>query len=180
MGSKKFGFFGCFESSGRHIGAIMVTDESGIPQEFKYTEPIKPTRVQTILYGGSLERYIKLDVIRGKLFKALSNKPEYEFVDNSDSSLLGKVEGVPVLMLQRAPMNGLDEPGEMRQPKENELVIRDHEGRDPLRIISHPEDAPVLGTLQQLILEIGYGFDIAEPINRVKTAMDALLKESKS
>lgn len=159
---------------------MMVTDDGGIPQEFKYTEPIKPTRVQAILYGGSLERYIKLDVIRGKLFKALSNKPEYVFVDNSDSSLLGKVEGVPVLMLQRAPISGLDEPGEMRQPKENELLIRDHESRDPLRIVSHPEDAPLLGTIQQIILEIGYGFDIAEPLQRVTTAMDALLKESQS
>jgi hypothetical protein len=110
----------------------------------------------------------------------LSNKPEYVFVDNSDSTLLGKVEGVPVLMLQRAPIAGLDEPGEMRQPKENELLIRDHESREPLRIVSHPEDAPLLGNIQQIILEIGYGFDIAEPIQRVKTAMDALLKESKS
>lgn len=177
MADKSIGYFGCVESAGRHIGALMVTNENGIPQEFKYTEPIKPTRIQAILYGGSLERYIKLDVIRAKLFKAISNKPDFMFVDNSDASFLGKCEGVSILMLQRATFPGLKEPGAVERPKDNELLIRDHENRDPLRIVCHAEDTPLLEELQKLVMEISYRFDIAEPLERVDTALQALLKE---
>jgi hypothetical protein len=155
----------------------MVTDESGIPLEFKYTEPVKPTRIQTILYGGSLERYIKQEVIRGKLFKALSNKPEIIFIDNSDPSMLGKTEGIPVLIIQRAPIKGVEQVGATLQPRDNELVIREHENRNPLRFVSHADDDDVLNAVSNLVGEIGYSFDIAEPLSRVESAIEALLKE---
>jgi len=32
-----------------YIGAILVTDERGIPQEFRCTYPVKPTMIQRVL-----------------------------------------------------------------------------------------------------------------------------------
>jgi hypothetical protein len=178
MATKRVGYFDCVESGGRFIGALMVTDTGGIPQEFKYTEPIKPTRIQSILYGGSLERYLKIDVIRAKLFKAVTSRPEYIFVNNADSSLIGTVDNVPVLMLHRAPIQGLNDVSATRRPRENELMVKDHENRDPLRIVCHPETPAVLDGVQELVLEVGYEFDIAEPLTRVDTAINALLSEA--
>jgi hypothetical protein len=176
--NENIGYFGCFEVSGKYMGALMVTDASGIPQEFKYTEPIKPTKIQGILYGGSLENYIKRDVIRGKLFKASSIKPQFVFIDNSDSSLLGTHEGVTVVMIQRTRIQGLKEVGDVEQKRENELFLMDHVNREPLRIITHPDDAANMEEIKELLLKFSYGFDVAEPLQRVETAVTALLKES--
>jgi len=38
-----------------HIGGILVVNQSGLPIEFKYTDPVIPTQLQKILYGKSLE-----------------------------------------------------------------------------------------------------------------------------
>ena len=33
-----------------YLGAILITDFKGFPLEFKYTDPIVPTKIQQILY----------------------------------------------------------------------------------------------------------------------------------
>jgi hypothetical protein len=176
--NESIGYFGCFEVSGRFMGALMVTDSKGIPQEFKYTEPIKPTKIQGILYGGSLESYIKRDVIRGKLFKAINNKPKYILIDNSDSTLLGTADGLTTVMIQRARVAGLKEVGDSQQPHENELLLMDHDNREPLRVISHPEDAAQIGELKELIMTLAYAYDVVEPLTRLESAINALLKQN--
>lgn len=180
MAVNTFGFFSCLSSGGRYVGAIMITDADGIPQEFKYTEPVKPTRLQTILYGGSLEKYIKHEVIRGKLIKSVSKKPEIIFANTSDPTMMGKCEGLSIVLIHRARVQDLDEVGQVKQPKENELIIKDHESRDPLRIICAPEDAAMLQKIGEMALEIKYKLDLIEPLERVETALDAILKETSS
>lgn len=178
MAGRKLGFFNVIESGGRYVGGVMITDENGIPQEFKYTEPIKPTRIQAILYGGSLERYIRQEVIRAKLLKSVQNKPEFIFVDNTDPSLLGRCEGAPVLMMQRVRVQGVEEVGVSKRVRENELVLKDHETRDPVRLVCDPNDLSVLDAAEGTVLDIGLGLDILEPLERVNTALAAILKET--
>jgi hypothetical protein len=178
MAANTLGFFSCMSSNGRYVGAIMITDAEGIPQEFKYTEPVKPTRLQTILYGGSLEKYIKHEVIRGKLIKSVSKKPEIIFANNSDPTMMGKYDGLSIVLIHRARIKDLEEVGQVKQPKENELIIKDHESRDPLRIICAPDDVANLQKISEMAMEIKYKLDIIEPLERVDTALDAILKET--
>ncbi|HDS30020.1 MAG TPA: hypothetical protein ENN67_03155, partial [Firmicutes bacterium] len=44
-------------------GGLLVTDERGLPLDFRYVEPIKPSKLQKLIYGDSLTRYLKLDAI---------------------------------------------------------------------------------------------------------------------
>jgi len=166
------------ETGGRYIGALMVTDGAGIPLEFKYTEPIKPTRIQAILYGGALERYIKLEVIRRKLVKALQNRPDVIFVDNADLSLLGPSEGIPVVALQRARIPPIGGAGEIKKPKENELIAQTQDGSDPLRLIFAGVEQDAIDRVGTLVIEAGRAADLAEPLERLEKAIDALLKDS--
>ena len=58
------------------MGGAMVTDAYGLPLEFRYTEPVRATKLQRILYGDVLEKYIHGDVIAGNLIGRLDQKPE--------------------------------------------------------------------------------------------------------
>ncbi len=177
MAASRIGYIACVETSGRYIGALMVTDGAGIPLEFKYTEPIKPTRIQAILYGGALERYIKLEVIRRKLVKALQNRPDVIFVDNADLTLLGPSEGIPVVALQRARIPPIGGAGEIKKPKENELIAQTQDGADPLRLIFAGVEQDAIDRVGTLVIEAGRAADLAEPLERLEKAIDALLKE---
>lgn len=53
----------------KHVGGLLVVDESGIPHEFKYTDPIIPNQLQKILYGKSLETYLHVEIISKSLLK---------------------------------------------------------------------------------------------------------------
>ena len=50
-------FLGIYETASHDgfIGAVLVTDHKGIPQEFRCTHPVKPTSIQKPLYGDALE-----------------------------------------------------------------------------------------------------------------------------
>jgi hypothetical protein len=180
MAAHRIGYLTCVETMGRYVGALMVTDGAGIPLEFKYTEPIKPTRIQAILYGGALERYIKLEVIRTKLVKALQNRPEVIFVDNTDLSLLGASEGIPVVALQRARIPPLGGAGEVKRPKENELIAQTQEGADPLRLIFEGMQQEVIERIAGLVIDAGRAADLAEPLERLEKAIEALMKEGQA
>ena len=57
-----------------YIGGVMVTDSRGLPVEFRYTEPIQPTKIQQVLYGQVLSNYIKREVILETLLKSVESK----------------------------------------------------------------------------------------------------------
>ena len=67
-----------------YVGGIMVTDPYAIPIEFKYSEPIKPTGLQKILYGNSIEKYILVDVIAKKLLQNIEEKPKFILIEEKD------------------------------------------------------------------------------------------------
>lgn len=68
------------------MGGAMVTDAYGLPLEFRYTEPVRATKLQRILYGDVLEKYIHGDVIAGNLIGRLDQKPDLFLV--SEPALL--------------------------------------------------------------------------------------------
>lgn len=177
MNQNHLGYFACIEKDGRFVGAVMITDDLGIPQEFKYSEPIKPTKIQAILYGGSLHRHIKLNVIRNKLFKSITHKPAYVFIDNTDPSLMGKCEGLDIIMVQRTGYQDLKKVGEIATPKENEMFLKDHDNRDTLRISTSSDSSVALEAVKDYILGFSENFDIAEPMERIERAITALLTE---
>jgi hypothetical protein len=72
------------DEGGAYVGGLMVTDASGLPVDFRYTDPITPTRLQRALYGGVLDRYLRSEVVLRTLLDALETAPTLLVVDDPD------------------------------------------------------------------------------------------------
>ena len=72
--------------AGGYLGGVLVCDTKGFPLEFRYTEPIFPTKIQKVLYGHNLDKYLKVDVLLDSLLKVLGTK--YDVLIVNDSKLL--------------------------------------------------------------------------------------------
>src|SRR6056297_4054402 len=102
-------------SESDYVGGIMVTDPYAIPVEFKYSEPIKPTGLQKILYGNSIEKYLLVDVIAKKLLQNIEEKPKFILIE--DSRLLDIQFKMPIIYIS-VPTKGSDESNEMKVREE--------------------------------------------------------------
>lgn len=79
------GYLSVLKIEDKHIGGMLVVNDLGIPVEFKYSEPITPTKLQEIIYGSSLEYYLHTEIIARGLIQKLENRPE--LILTQDSSL---------------------------------------------------------------------------------------------
>jgi len=55
------------------VGALLITDDLGKPEEFRVTYPVKPTTLQRQLYGDSLIPHIGIELCGKPLYQALRN-----------------------------------------------------------------------------------------------------------
>ena len=119
----KIGYFASQKYEEQYIGGVMITDSQSIPLEFKYTEPIKPTRIHKIIFGKVLEKYISEEVIKKSLLKEIKNVPSLFFVTELD--LLGEdtVNHVPMVALQTTSLPALNAAGEFQRVKDKEIII---------------------------------------------------------
>src|SRR5436190_8478216 len=83
------------------IGAMMVTETHGFPLEFRATTPVKPTAVQRVLYGASLEEFVSIELVGRRLLKDCQRKPPIVLVPKA--TLLGLTDSsVLVIAVRRA------------------------------------------------------------------------------
>ncbi len=151
----------------KYIGGLLIVDESGIPCEFKYTDPIVPTPLQRILYGKSLESYLNIEVIAKSLLKKIENKPEIVFTDNS---ILTNSSENAYFVVQTIPSVEQTD-----QSSTDECIIQF--GASAIRISSSREiTKEKLERLKQLAEEI----DILEPFQRLQKALEYICKSSGS
>ncbi|HEY8541649.1 MAG TPA: hypothetical protein VIL29_04650 [Pseudothermotoga sp.] len=151
----------------KYVGGILIVDESGIPYEFKYTDPIIPTPLQKILYGKSLESYLNTEVIAKSLLKKIENKPEVVFVDNS---VLTSISENVFFAIQTVSSSE-----QIDQLSSDECVIPF--GAGAVRISSSKEiTKEKLERLRQLVDET----DILEPFQRLQKALEYICKSSTS
>lgn len=70
-------------------GGLLITNECGLPREFRHTEAVKPTRIQQILYGEALLESIGTDAIGPALLSQLVMKPTLLLIDTSSRKIFG-------------------------------------------------------------------------------------------
>ena len=71
-----------------HLGALLVTDHIGKPEEFRVTFPVRPTRVQRQLYGQALLGHIGVSLCGAPLYQSLINQGHVKLLLVSHSELL--------------------------------------------------------------------------------------------
>ena len=119
------------------IGAILVTDDLGMPQEFRVTFPVKPTNLQKRLYGESLLVHIGVTLCGEPLYKALQKKPELLLVSNRQYlSLSTKVNSDVAHVSRMGDSFVVDKDGE----KASEKKVHSKSGRFQPILVHFPTD----------------------------------------
>jgi hypothetical protein len=182
-----------------YIGGLMVVDGRGLPVEFRYTEPIQPTRIQQILYGSVLSRYIKTEVILETLMKSLESSPHL-LVVNDDSFLSRELSGreFDVVRLTETRSGPLKTPGKIEKLSATEFLLQLTAESSPIRVqLPGPESGSKPGGPKSLpdkskeaevnieeskvysvLFEAGQRIDILEPLSRVEKALAVLCQEA--
>jgi hypothetical protein len=83
------------------VGALLVTDQQGVPLEFKCTESIKPNPTQRILYGEKMKPHILTKLCGAPLLNLVTNKPTILFVSQSAFLDIRNEIDIPVLFIER-------------------------------------------------------------------------------
>ncbi len=157
-------------------GAALVTDTRGIPTDFRYTEPVRPTRLERILYGGALDIYLREEVILENLIKAVETKPVLWIVD--DEILIGPVQKLaklPALVMESSQRSPLDHAGQVEPTAEPGVFIFQADGISaPMRLTVSQENAGKISQLTGTLATAAEEMELMEPFTRIAKAMEAV------
>ncbi len=113
---KNIGYVLVDGTEGTFRGAVLVTDFRGIPADFRYTDPITPSKIEKILYGNALDVYIKEELILESLVGAVEVPPVLWICRDGDLldplAKLAKSKTILLAPTARAP---LDATGDMEK-----------------------------------------------------------------
>jgi hypothetical protein len=152
-------------------GGLLVTDERGLPVDFRYVEPIKPTRLQKLIYGDSLRRYLVLDAIAGTLLKAANLKADWIFTSDPilldlDSRSAGKLVAVG-----NGEKQSLSDVGEWRMDKPGEIVLQVTQVGPPYKLTFQAKDRAETEEAAKDLAWLAGQLDFTEPLKRVSAAL---------
>lgn len=176
MEKQKIGFFSLYDTDTAEsfVGALLVTDDNGIPLEFKCTHAVKPTAIQKSLYGDKLKPYIAVTLCGIPLLNNISNKPDLLFVNIPFVLGLRPEIETPTLLIKRAGESinlQSDESDAEKQRIENES------GQFQAIILqSHPDHKDESKSLNGKINQLFNNFDLIEPFERMKKSIEILGK----
>ena|SRR5581483_9976349 len=128
-----------------YVGGLLVTNPWGRPLEFRLSSPVQPNRVQQILYGPALERYVCADVIGKALIEKTSSVMQALVSD--------RVELLEARCHVKAPLVCLCDGA-----AEEHTAWRAHP--------QHPQDAEAVRALLR-----DSTLDLAEPFVRIREAL---------
>lgn len=180
-----------------YLGGLMVTDGRGLPVEFRYTEPVQPSRIQQVLYGQVLSAYIKREMILETLLKNVESRFRCLLVE--DEHLSGSIaRGVPMIRIAATKASPIGAIGKTQEIAPGEILLQVSAEGSPvrLRLDSPKNDAPTknettpkneapapesdesVTALTSLLLEAGQGMDLVEPLRRIEKALEIICQEA--
>lgn len=165
----------CSEERDAFMGGIMATDGRGLPLEFSYTSPpIEPTRLQRILFGASLDGYIRREVIGASLLKNLKQTPS--LILTGDEAILDLDDEVncPVVWVQQTNSDPLGVPGVEQTINPTQHLLQLSERGKPVRVACANDAADLWDAVKSILIEGAADTDMMDPIERVREAIDLI------
>lgn len=157
-----------------YLGAMLVTNDLGMPEEFRVTYPVKPTLLQRQLYGDSLMVHIGVTLCGLPLQKALKTKPEIYLVSDRRFLPLADEIQAPVVQIER--LGEAFAVGTSSDTSPLRKKIQSKSGRfQPLSVLvpasfEETRQQQSLSALERHFQTI----DLIEPFERIKGALQAL------
>lgn len=176
MDKQKIGFFSLYETeiADSYVGALLITDENGIPLEFKCTHAVKPTAIQKSLYGDKLKPYIAINLCGVPLLSSISNKPNILFINIPFILGLQPEIEIPTILIKRA--------GESVNLQSDDYEIEKHRVENDMGqfqavvLQSHPDGNDENKSLNGTVNQLFNNFDLIEPFERMKKSIEILGK----
>ncbi len=157
-----------------YMGGIGVFNPFGIPQEFRYTDPVEPTEVQRILFGESLDLALRVKVIGESLIKELSVSPNYIVV--SDKDMLQIRSSIPLLYMESTSNPPLDDVGAYVPDGESGYIVQLYPSQSPYYLLFNGKKKDISKLVEVLLEFSTHIADITEPIRRVEGVIDYIYK----
>lgn len=146
------GFLTVLNEASGYTGGYLVANGWGRPLEFRLSTPIRPNRVQQILYGSTLDEYLHVDLIGRTLIEKTGIVPDLIVTDTLACLPLQTIIHRPVVALGQSPNHRQIEHPRSSTP----LLIRDDANHDAILAILNEIDSAV---------------DLAEPFGRIRDAV---------
>jgi hypothetical protein len=162
-------------------GAALVTDYRGIPTDFRYTEPVRPTKLERILYGSALDIYLKEDIILDNLISAIETRPALWLVGDEDLlSPVQKVSKLPAVAARSTSRPPMEQSGQCEPTAEEGVFLLQADNISaPLMLTVTPDNAPRISQIAAILTDAASGMELLEPFTRIEKAL-ASVTESES
>jgi hypothetical protein len=139
-----------------HVGALLITDYRTRPLHFSYVSPIRPTTIQRLLYGRTLNSHVSVDVIASKLLSGGTPlRPAVLFVDSPELLEVRRVCQWPVAHLHAT------------NPDTTQLSTMRYDIGD------HHQDSETVG---RIVANLESITNLLDPFVRVREALKEALK----
>lgn len=179
MNESVVGFYSLekLEDEGGYMGALLVTDDLGMPEEFRVTYPVKPTPLQAQLYGDSLLPHIAIQLCGVPLFNSLRTKPAVLILRRPSFLPMSRDIQAKVVALERLG-DSLVLDGEEGGSLQVEKIEPSRAGFSPVSITYPTEyDSDVRSATRTIVNGYFEGIDLLEPFERISGALSALAKQ---
>jgi hypothetical protein len=143
------------DAANAFLGAVMITDYRARPIHFSYVSPIRPTTIQRILFGNTLNTHVKIDVIAQKLLSSMPKVPDVIFVDYAEMLAVKQIIKKPAACLKKNTSQEAD-------PAKLSILH--------FETFSN-EDQQIIG---QIIAVLENTIDLIEPFSRMRLALKEL------
>jgi hypothetical protein len=180
-GKQLLGYLTVDERENYFRGAALVTDSRGIPTDFRYTEPVRPTKLERILYGSALDIYLREEIILGNLLDAIETKPSLWLVrDEELMTPIQKMSRLPAITIEPSTRAPLDVSGQCEPTAEHGVFVFQADNISaPLRLIITDENTPKLSQFTDILTAAAEEMELMEPFTRIAKAIEAV-SESES
>jgi len=160
-----------FENGKCIRGAVLVTDCATGPLEFRCTSPIRPTTLQTVLWGGRLTAHVATKLVGKPLVESLNNKCSIIIVRKPEFIELRPLVELPLIQLLR--QEELAMASELASDGDDDDTLASPTQRfEPVVLKVHRRFPDDRGAAKELLADTFSSHNILEPFERISTALD--------
>jgi len=165
---------------GAFLGGVLITNERGYPIDFRYSDPVIPGEAERILYGPTMEDYIRNEVIIGTLAAEITNQPPFYVVPSHQLFEISEVNDLPLIAVQRTKLPPLPEKGEANRAKENEVLLQGWNDQHPTRVLFGKMAVEQQETVLKDLVYLTKTMDVVEPLERLEKLVQHLWQSKRS
>lgn len=164
------------------MGGLLTVSDMGLPTEFHYSEPLKPSKLQLSLYGSTIGRYLMLDVVGKGLVEASGARGVPVIVGHGELLPLATRIKRPLCTISQTHLAPLGDIGSARQVNgsgppasgDTEFLLQLSEVQSPWQFrifdrVNFPLEQHI-----KTFCECAQRFELLEPLQRVKRTLESL------